>query len=205
MPSLTRRDSFMEVGEGDRGGSRGGCTQISPAPFLSTPHSCPIAQERKPRSGGGSWPRLEHGESEFERRPSPWALLSGTLVCVFRNTWDSGCWTGCRGTNLHPGFAAHTSSLNSHSSVKLPVQCHLRREASATPGGPGGSTQEGFSIWMCHSVSGSHRGVCWMSHCEHHSIPFRRFVIQKDNVQAYLSRTFCQPFLLSNLEPEGLV
>lgn len=44
-----------------------------------------------------------------------------------------------------------------------------------------------------------------MFHCEHRSILFRKFVIQTDNVQSYLSRTFCQPFLLSNLEPEGLV
>lgn len=152
MPSNTLRDSLMEVGGGNRGGSQGGRTQISPAPFLSTPHSCPIARKRKPRSGGASWPRAEHGEPEFERRPPHWALLSGTLVRVLRNTWDSGCWTECGGTNLHPGFAAHTSPLNSRSSIKLLVQCRLLREASAIPGRPGGPAPKKASPSGCVTV-----------------------------------------------------
>lgn len=47
MPSNTLRDSVNGGGERETSGSRGGCTQISPAPFLSTPHSRPIAQKRK--------------------------------------------------------------------------------------------------------------------------------------------------------------
>lgn len=126
MPSNTLRDSVNGGGERETSGSRGGCTQISPAPFLSTPHSCPIAQKRKRGLEGAPGP----GQSMASQ--SSWNIG----LCP-RNTWDSGCWTGCGGTNLHPGFAAHTSPLNSHSSSKLLVQGHLLREASITPGGPG--------------------------------------------------------------------
>lgn len=125
-----------------------------------------------------------------------------------RSMWDSGGWTGWQGKrggqpphwlcSPHKTLNSHSPSSSCSSAASSRSLCHPRGARRAEP-------KSSFSTWVCRSVSGSYPGVGGMSCHEHHSLPLRISVIQTGNVQSYLSRTFCQPFLLSNIEPKGLV